>query len=186
MFSRSPARADYGAIFLPLGLLPFLIQTINFEKREKKTLIMATRESPSDSSDSDDGLTETTVDKPQQSAARKKKRYSQTFRPEWLADKDFKDWLARDTTGSVYCKWCNCGFQAKLSVLKTHANSRRHKNLASVSSGSNKVRDIKLWVNIEQAGSHNTSMAILEKGDLNFVKNTISSNITVCSLFYNN
>lgn len=61
--------------------------------------------SASDGSDSEDGLTEriNTSQPPQ----RKKKRYSQLFRPEWLADIELKEWLGRDSTGSAYCKWCN-------------------------------------------------------------------------------
>ena len=71
---------------------------------------MATTESlnTSASTDSDDG---------------KKKRYGQAFRFEWLADTELKEWLARDKTGSAFCKWCNCSINAKLSVLRTQCLS---------------------------------------------------------------
>lgn len=106
---------------------------------------MAARESfsASDFTDSDDdGLTER-ISTPQTSQS-KKKRYSQSFRSEWLADEELKEWLVRDKTGSAYCKWCNSNIQAKLSVLRSHAQSKKHKCLGEVSSGCNKVRDIRV------------------------------------------
>ena len=65
--------------------------------------------------------------------------YQQKFRSEWLLDEKFKIWLDRTSTNEAYCKWCKITLQPKLSVIKLHGESKRHKNFESSCSGSSKV-----------------------------------------------
>lgn len=57
-------------------------------------------------------------------------KYSQHYRSDWEKMAVFKEWLqpvANDRT-KAYCKYCKCDMAAKLSILKLHILSAKHKN----------------------------------------------------------
>ena len=71
---------------------------------------------------------------------RASKSYDQVFRSEWLADPDMKSWLTRDKKDqNAFCKFCNTAIKPKLSVLRTHMTSKKHRALTDSAQGSNKV-----------------------------------------------
>ena len=65
--------------------------------------------------------------------------YEQKFRKQWLLDKKFKKWLDRTTINDAYCKWCRVNIHLKLSVIKFHGESKRHRNFETGCSGANKL-----------------------------------------------
>lgn len=66
------------------------------------------------------------------------KSYKQKFRMAWLADPNLKSWLmAEDDHGK--CKYCNCIFNScRLSDLKSHNETRKHKQAVSNAASSQK------------------------------------------------
>lgn len=97
-----------------------------------------------DNSDSSD---EYDTDSEKHGARARAKKYSQMFRSEWLADKNLKSWLARDTKSqNAFCKWCNNTLQPKLSVLKGHMKGKKHQELQKSSEGCNKVSSLLKYI----------------------------------------
>ncbi|CAH2086585.1 unnamed protein product [Euphydryas editha] len=64
----------------------------------------------------------------------KKKSYSQKYRKEWEDNPNFKGWLApvQGTDLKGMCRWCQAEFFAKISDIKKHSESKKHKSKAEI------------------------------------------------------
>ncbi|XP_073947802.1 uncharacterized protein [Choristoneura fumiferana] len=58
-----------------------------------------------------------------------KRKYEQNYRSEWEEDPMFSSWLSRakDDHNAAFCKACNIKLVSRLSVLKDHVTTSRHK-----------------------------------------------------------
>lgn len=58
-----------------------------------------------------------------------KRRYERAYRPEWEQDSQLSSWLSRakDDEDVAFCKACNCKLITRLSSLKEHVSSQKHK-----------------------------------------------------------
>ncbi|KAL4719405.1 hypothetical protein ACJJTC_015099, partial [Scirpophaga incertulas] len=64
----------------------------------------------------------------------KKKSYLQKYRKEWEDNSDFKGWLSpvQGTDLKGMCRWCQTEFFAKISDIKKHSQSIKHKSKAEI------------------------------------------------------
>jgi len=57
----------------------------------------------------------------------KPKHLVQMFRSEWKTDKNFQDWIERDTDETkAKCKFCKVSMVSEVTVLKNHAKEKKH------------------------------------------------------------
>lgn len=72
-----------------------------------------------------------------------KRKYDQNYRSEWEKDPMFSSWLSRskDDNNAAFCKACNMKLVSRLSVLKDHINSIKHKKSIIGYSGQSSVSD---------------------------------------------
>lgn len=72
----------------------------------------------------------------------KKKTYAQKYRPEWEQQEDFKMWLKPVITdpSKAFCSFCHSEIFAKLSDLRKHADTKKHKQKCEAISKNQQLR----------------------------------------------
>ena len=59
-------------------------------------------------------------------------RGSNSFNEEWLSGNRFKDWIVKESSTSVKCRWCKIVIRIKnmgVSALTSHSKYRKHQNV---------------------------------------------------------
>ncbi|CAH2092816.1 unnamed protein product [Euphydryas editha] len=90
-----------------------------------------------------------------------KRKYERAYRPEWEQDPLLSSWLprAKDDRDVAFCKACNCELIARLSTLKEHGSSQKHKkNITGYSSQSS----------VQQFFKKSPLEEVVKKAELNF------------------
>lgn len=70
-----------------------------------------------------------------------KRKYEQTYRPEWEQNPLFTSWLckSREDGSSAFCKACNCKLLPRIASLKEHVSSEKHSKKMAGYSGCSEV-----------------------------------------------
>lgn len=69
-----------------------------------------------------------------------KKWYNQSFKEEWLLDKNMKEWLKEDPKGCSYCVCCNSKIRnANKSMLLSHSKTSKHENNMKIAKATTKL-----------------------------------------------
>lgn len=71
----------------------------------------------------------------------KKKAYSQKYRTEWENQEEFKNWLkpvVNDAT-KAFCSFCHSEFFAKLTDIRKHADTKKHKQKSDLISKNQQI-----------------------------------------------
>lgn len=98
----------------------------------------------SDSSDQSDTTNEVVIESKQ----KKKKKYKQNFRKQWLQE---FDWI-EERENEPFCRACNIKLNCNYNHLKRHHNSKRH--LSKLKIYLNSKMKINKYVNAEQISLH--------------------------------
>ena len=59
-------------------------------------------------------------------------RGSNSFKEEWLPNNRFKDWIVKEASTSVICRWCKTVLHIKnmgVGTLTSHSKYRKHQNV---------------------------------------------------------
>ncbi|CAG5047081.1 unnamed protein product [Parnassius apollo] len=84
-------------------------------------------------------------------------KYSQHYRADWEKMADFKEWLqpVENDTSKAYCKYCKCEMIAKLSVLRLHISSAKHRKAIEPMKSQKKINfpKVKKDLNTQKAES---------------------------------
>ena len=78
----------------------------------------------------------------------KKKKYSCSFKDDWLKNSNHKDWIVKRSENSGFCSKCNVDFKICYDgekAVRTHLNSDKHKRVIQAA-GTSKLLDAFLTV----------------------------------------